>query len=142
MERRYTVPEVSKAAGIAARTVDNMRKRLREMQIEGREPTGDWHRDKRLPPVDDGGAILTDAQRKKGIADLTKAIRDLLDRRKHIGMPILRDAGAVDDALIEALGEKRIVALYDYLHGEGDEYDYDEVPDDDAEDRLRADYAF
>lgn len=141
MEPRYTVPEVSKAAGVSRKTVDNMRRRLRDLSEEGKEITGDWHRDRQTISIDEPPASLTEAQRCREIEKLTEEIRDLLDRRKRKDLPILGDAGAVDEAILKALGEKRIEGLYDYLHGEDDEFDYAPVGDDEGASGAQ-DYAF
>ena len=46
VSKRVTVPAVAKAAGVAPRTVDNMRKRWKVVEAAAKEITGHWWRDR------------------------------------------------------------------------------------------------
>ena len=61
--KRLTVPAVAEAAGVAPRTVDNMRKRWKAVEAAGKEVTGHWWRDRldELPEMKDRPE-MTDAQ--------------------------------------------------------------------------------
>jgi hypothetical protein len=124
VEPRFTVKEIVAAAGVSQRNVKYMRSRFRTMHEEGTEITGQWHRDRTSQEqADDPAGMLSDVQRRAGIHELVKDFRDMLDRRKHPERLILRDAHAVEEAIVEAVGEKRFKQMIEYHLGEEAEAD-------------------
>ncbi|WBU54632.1 hypothetical protein [Paracoccus sp. SCSIO 75233] len=139
---RFKVNEVARLASVSGRVVDKMRARWTLMQERGEEPTGGWSRDQHEEPYgpDEGWQPMTDKARERATKELTGMIRDLLDRRKHPEMPILRDAEAVNRAVLDALGDQRFNELCEYQHGgelnewlefarEGDDMDHEGLAD-------------
>lgn len=108
--KRITVPAVAKAAGVAARTVDNMRKRWREKEAAGKEPTGRWWQDRldAMPEMEDAPE-MTDAERKAEIARIASAIREA------VGKAPWQDQQLVAEALECALGTFKLRSMADYL---------------------------
>lgn len=115
VEPRFKVREIAELANVSGRTVDAMRARLKVMAAQGVQITGEWWRDKRewkMPDDDDAaGDFLTDDQRAAEIDRLADDFRDLIDRRKHPQRAILRESEAVEQALIQAIGERRAKAI-------------------------------
>ena len=121
---RYKVREIVAAADVSSRTVKYMRERQRVMQEEAIEVTGQWARDRfTYDSNDDPAGMMTDAQRKAETTKLAKDFRDLIDRRKHPERHILRDSQAVEEAIFEALGDKRMKDMFAYLYGTEEEAD-------------------
>ncbi len=120
VEPRFKVAEVARLATVSARVVDKMRARWRAMREAGQEPTGDWSRDQHAAQVehDMEEDMMSDKERAAAIDALRNEIRDLLDRRKRPDQRILRDAEAVDEAILRALGDQRFKAIASYYFGE------------------------
>jgi hypothetical protein len=119
---RYTVREIVAAADVSVRTVKYMRDRFRTMHEEGIEITGRWATDRAMPDMSDELAgMMNDTQRKAEIGKLAADVRDLLDRRKHPERAVLRDSQAVEEAILEALGDNRIKAMFEYFFGEAED---------------------
>ncbi len=114
---RYKRNEIARLAKVGIRTVANMRARWAVMQTRETAATGNWKRDQRdRTYLIEGEPMLTDAQRGDAIAGLAARLRDLLDYRKNPD-PILRDAQAVDEAIISAMGERRIYEMASFAGG-------------------------
>lgn len=124
VEPRYKVREIAEAADVSQRMVKYMRSRHRVMHEEDIEITGQWWRDRHsCEMADDPAQMMTEAQRNAEKETLIKDIRDLLDRRKHPQRGILRDGHLVEEAICDALGEKRVKSMVEYIFGSGDEVD-------------------
>lgn len=124
VEPRYKVAEIVAAADVSPRTVKYMRERLRTMHEEKIAITGQWWRDRQSSEMpDDPLAAMTDAKRKAESDKLVSDLRDLLDRRKHPERAILRDSLAVEEAIFEALGDKRIKNMFEHFFGDAEEGD-------------------
>jgi hypothetical protein len=119
----FTVRETSEASGVSPRTVDNMRKRAKEMNASGREPTGTWWRDKQ----DHNGEIdekpeMTDQQRQALVERMAKEIKAVL------GKTPWQDLNLVGEVFAAAVGYQRHRQIAEYLHGNNgeDDWSYDE----------------
>lgn len=119
VEPRFKVREIVRLIGVSGRTVDNMRKRLRDMEQAEEPITGRWARDRRsLPDGDEEMERMTDDQREAEIRKLAGEYRDLTDRRKHPERAILRDTDAIFDAMLQAFGERKMKDMLEYLLGD------------------------
>ncbi|MCA0272204.1 MAG: hypothetical protein LCH69_09080 [Proteobacteria bacterium] len=119
---RFKVREIVAAADVSMRTVKYMRDRFRVMHEEGIEITGQWSRDRTSAEwTDDPAGTMTEALRKAEVEKLAADIRELFDRRKHPERLILMDGDAVEEAIFEALGDKRIKRMFGYYFGDPDE---------------------
>lgn len=67
--------------------------------------------------ADDLLTTMTDAQCKAETNRLASDLRDFLDRSKHPERPILRDSHAIEEAILAALGDKRIKHMFEYFFG-------------------------
>lgn len=115
--RRLTVPAVAKAAGVAPRTVDIMRKRWKAVEATGKEMTGNWWRDRldALPAMEDRPE-MTDAARNAAIGLLAEGIS------KALGKAPWQDQDLVAEALQRALGTFKLRRMAEYLYSEDDEF--------------------
>lgn len=120
--KRVPVPAVAKAAGIAPRTVDNMRKRWKALEAAAKEITGHWWRDRldELPEMKDRPE-MTDAERNATIEQLAGAINAALGK-----MP-WQDEDLAAEALQRAIGTRKLRTMAEYLFGEADEFAEDET---------------
>lgn len=139
VEPRFKVREIAEWANVSGRTVDTMRARFRDMGARKVAITGEWDRDKRdvRMPSDEDGDYLTEEQIDAEVDQLAAEFRDLVDYRKHPGRAILRDAEAVERALVRALGERRLKAMIAY-HFDLDVDEWEKLaeprPDDEPDD--------
>jgi hypothetical protein len=115
--KRVTVMSVAKAAGVAPRTVDNMRKRWKALEAAGKEITGYWWRDRQdeLPEMKDRPE-MTDAERTAAVELLAGTLIKALDR-----MP-WKDERIAAEALQRAVGIPKLRSMTEYLFGEADEF--------------------
>lgn len=115
--KRVTVPAVARAAGVAPRTVDNMRKRWKAIEATGKEITGNWWRDRLddLPEMKERPE-MTDAERAAAVELLAGTLITALDR-----MP-WKDEQIAAEALQRAVGIPKLRSMTEYLFGEADEF--------------------
>lgn len=108
--KRLAVSTVARAAGVAARTVDNMRKRWREMEAASKEPTGTWRSDRldEQPEMEETPEMTT-AERTAAITHLAEAIN------KALGKMPWQDQNLVAEALQRAIGTYKLRSIADYL---------------------------
>ena len=120
--KRLTVPTIAGASGVAPRSVDNMRKRWIAMHAEGKEPTGQWWRDRQdtLPEMEDRPEMTE----KERVALVTKLAGDW---RKALGTMPWRDTSLTAEALELAVGQRTLRSMFEYLYGmdEFEEYQND-----------------
>ena len=115
--KRLTVPTVAAAAGIASRSVDNMRKRWAAMMAAGREASGHWWRDRQdEPPEMEDHPEMTDEERQAAVAKLAEGIKTAFKK-----MP-WKDEALAAEALERALGTYKLRSMAEYLLG-SDEFD-------------------
>ena len=119
--RRITVLRVARAAGVGAATVDRMRKRWAVMQAAGTKVTGEWRHDLRdtQPDMKDQPE-MTDEEREASIAKLATSITTAFER-----MP-WRDEEIAAEALLRALGTRKLRTMTEYLFSPRDEFDGDD----------------
>jgi hypothetical protein len=137
-DAHFTKAEISRASGIAERTVTTMRARWRTIRGTGVELSGNWHRD-RKEQKEEGGDMprMTDAQRLAEIEALAGKLR------KAVGRSAFRDEEMFAEALDKAFGVKLRAAI-DFLYAdEVDEWTGIDVSDlDGGEDDDEDDAAF
>ena len=113
---KYSRREVVEAVGVSDGTVSNMRRRWKKMEAEGKEPTGNWRRDRIETDTEwNPDAELMEAERAARLADLAKRLQEA------VGSWIFRDEQLVADALDRAFGYK-FRTMADYAFGEVDEW--------------------
>lgn len=111
--KRVSVPTVAKSSGVGAATVDRMRKRWLELQAASKDASGAWWRDRQdeLPDMEDH-TEMTDAARKAIIEQLAKSIREA------VGTTPWKDEDLVAEALLYALGRRKLQTMAEYLFGD------------------------
>lgn len=118
--KRITVIVVAQTAGVGAATVDRMRKRWLVMQAEGKQPCGQWWRDRQddLPEMKERHAV-SDTERKAAIEQLAESLRKAFDK-----MP-WKDEEIAASALERAIGTFKLRSMAEYLFA-SDEFSEDE----------------
>jgi hypothetical protein len=136
-DAHFTKTEISRASGIAERTVTTMRARWRTIRGTGVELSGHWFQDRKDGEADRERQEMTDAQRRDQIASIAGRMR------KAAGNIAFRDEQMFAEALDEAFG-KRLRAAIDFLYAdEVDEWAGIDVSDGDSgEDDDEDDAAF
>lgn len=116
--------QLAKASGVSARSIANMRKKLREFLEAEEKPTGDWWRDRQWPE-ESTFTPPTDAEREHLISTLATSITEAI--REHR----IRDIEIKAEAIQRALGQRDMEAVVEYLGlslGEFDEFS-EELPE-------------
>ena len=108
--------QLAKASGVSARTIANMRTKLREFTAKGEAPSGEWWRDRKWPEESDYNAP-TDEERERIIAAVAASITEAL--REHR----VRDIETKADAIERALGQRELKDMVEYLGLVEDDFD-------------------
>lgn len=122
-DHAFTKTQITNSTAVAKGTVDNMRRRLKEMQQGGREPTGNWMSDRRGDADADWDGP-DEAAREAMIEEKARALRKVFNVRGT------RDDEALSEALQRAAGDHRLRHWFELLYG--DHYDDDEGDDEEA----------
>jgi ParB-like chromosome segregation protein Spo0J len=80
---KFSKAEIARAAGVAPRTVANMRRRFKEMAETGEKPSGTWWKD-RQGNHEDNPFEYTDEELAAKVAAVTTALQVALGRWKRI----------------------------------------------------------
>lgn len=96
------------ASGVAARTIANMRAKLREFDEAKETPSGDWVADRNWPE-ESSWTPPTDEEMEAQIEQLAEAFKAAVREIRT------RDVAVIAEAMERALGQRQITAIADYL---------------------------
>ncbi len=105
----FTKRQIVEATGTSKGTVDNMRATFVAMQKAGREPSGNWIRD-RVADLSGGWGDESDEEKERMIEELAATLR------RAFNVKGVRNDEALAEALQRAVGDHRLQDWVSYLY--------------------------
>lgn len=138
---RNAIPKsrLSKASGVAVRTIANMRSQLRKFQEAKELPSGNWLADRKFP-LENEWTPPTDEAREAMINSISEGVRKALNEVRTQEIEI------IGEGLMRAIGARQFAYVADYLLCNDDDEDRETgwmAPDEfeEAPDKPRPDNA-